>query len=106
VNGYAAIAAAVNELARWADEALAGGKPPKWVAQCEVERAREIAWAATLAADGKLAPGALDAILRPPEADGDTVMLPRRQPQQQAPGRHRGGRVARWVRGWIAWLRG
>jgi hypothetical protein len=106
VNGYAAIGAAVDQLAREMDDALAGGKPPKWVAQRGAQRAREVAWAATMAGNGKLAPAALDVILRPAEADGDTVMLPRRQPQQQAPGRHRGGRVARYVRGWIAWLRG
>ena len=104
MNGYSAIAAAVNDLAKGIDDALAGGEPPKWVAQRAVKRAREVAWAATMAGNGKLAPAALDVILRAGAGDGDTVTLRCRQPEPQPSGPRR-GRLAGYVRRQVARMR-
>jgi hypothetical protein len=43
MTGYRAIAAALEALARWIDDQLAGGGPAKWVAQQASTAAREIA---------------------------------------------------------------
>jgi hypothetical protein len=92
-EGYSAIAAALIDLTRQAEDALAGGQPPKAVAQWSVGEARQIAWWATLVSDGKLAPAALDNMLR---GEGqDTLMLARPRPEPPTPGPW--GRVVRYV---------
>ncbi len=75
MNGYEAISAALTDLARWAEDALAGGDPPKWVAQQEYERTRHIAFLATLAGSGRLTEAALAGILQGDQGDGDTLTL-------------------------------
>ena len=100
-EGYQAIAAALIDLTRQAEDALAGGQPPKAVAQWSVGEARQIAWWATLVSDGKLAPAALDNMLR---GEGqDTLMLARPRPEPPAVGYW--GRVVRFVRERVAQVR-
>jgi hypothetical protein len=54
VNGFEAIAASLGDLAEWAEDSVAGGKPPMWVIQQSTERTRPIALLATLTGKGKL----------------------------------------------------
>ena len=95
MNGYEAISAALTDLARWAEDALAGGEPPKYVAQQEYERTRHIAFLATLAGSGRLTEAALAGILQGDQGDGDTLTLG--HPGLQPSGR-RWSRAVRYIR--------
>ena len=46
MEGYSAIATALTDLADWAENAIAGGEPARYVAQQEYERTRHIAFLA------------------------------------------------------------
>jgi len=54
VSAYFEIAAALESVARWIDDQLAGGSPPKWVAQEAAGADREIAGLARLADRGEV----------------------------------------------------
>ena len=107
MNGFEALAGAISDLADSAEDAVAGGAPPAAVIQESVERTRAVAYAATMAARGRIAPDDLGAMLG---RDGnDTLMLRPGQsgPEPQPPGRHRGRGAVRCVRQWLAraWAR-
>lgn len=104
MNGYEAIGAALTDLAGWAEDALAGGEPPRYVAQQEYERTRHIAFLAALAGNGRLTGAALAGLLRGDQGDGETLTLGR--PAVQPPGRRK-RRPARYIRQWLAgiWAR-
>ena len=104
MNGYSALAAALTDLAEWAEDELAGGKPPTWVAQQEYERTRHIAFLATLTGTGKLTEAALAGLLQGDQGDGETLTLGRAGVQ---PSGGQGWRAVRSVRQWAAraWAR-
>jgi hypothetical protein len=52
MTGYLVVAALLNALAGWADDALAGGAPPKHVAQELIIMMRYVAGLARLADTG------------------------------------------------------
>lgn len=97
MNGYEAIAASLSDLANWSEDELASAVPPKHVAQQVAERTRQIAYAASMAARGRIAPDDLGGMLG--RDGGDTLMLGR--PAVKPSVRHRGRRAVQWVRRWI-----
>jgi hypothetical protein len=100
-EGYAAIAEALDDLARQVEDALAGGDPPKWVAQQGAERARAIAYMAARAGKGTLAPDGLDGLLH--GDGGETMTLRRPKPEPELPGLW--GRAVRYARERVAKVR-
>lgn len=102
MNGYEAIAASLSDLANWSEDELASAVPPKHVAQQVAERTRQIAYAATMAARGRITPDDLGGYLGRDQGDGETLMLGR--PAVKPSGRHR-GRAWQSVRQWLgrAW---
>jgi hypothetical protein len=99
VNGYEALAGALSDLADSAEDAVAGGAPPAHVVQQAAERAKQIAWAATMAGRGRIAQDDLCRWLGRDGGEMETLMLGR--PAVKPPGRHR-GRVWQSVRHWLA----
>jgi hypothetical protein len=109
VNGFEALAGALSDLADSAEDAVAGGAPPAYVVQQATERARQIAWAATMAARRRIAQDDLCTWLGRDGGDGDTLMLgrPRPEPEPEPSVWHRAWRkVRREISGARAWVRG
>jgi hypothetical protein len=99
VNGFEALAGAIADLADSAEDAVAGGAPPAYVVQQAAERAKQIAYAATMAGRGRIAPDDLGGYLGRDGGDGETLMLGR--PAVKPAGRHRGRSAVQCVRRWI-----
>ena len=55
VSGYSEIAAALESVARWIDDQLTAGSPPKWIAHQAAKADRELA-ALAREADREVAP--------------------------------------------------
>ena len=107
MNGYSALAAALTDLAGWAEDALAGGEPARHVAQQEYERTRHIAFLATLTGNGKLTEAALAGLLQGDQGDGETLTLGRPRPGPEPSGWCRAWRaVRREISGARAWIKG
>jgi hypothetical protein len=100
VNGFEALAASLTDLADSSEDAVAGGAPPAHVVQQENERVRQIAYAASMAARGRIAPDDLGGMLGRDQGDGETLMLGHLRRKPEPSGRHR-GRVWQSVRRWI-----
>jgi hypothetical protein len=94
VNGYEALAGAISDLADWAEDAVAGGDPsPRAVIQQATERQRQIAYAASMAARGRIAPDDLGGMLG--QDSGDTLMLGHGRPVPEPSGWRRAWRAVR-----------
>jgi hypothetical protein len=105
--GFEAIAASLTDLADSAEDAVAGGAPPAHVVQQATERAKQIAWAATMAGRGRIGPDDLSRWLgRDGDGGGgDTLTLGRPRIEPQPSGWRRAWRkVRRGLAG--AWRRG
>jgi hypothetical protein len=104
MNGYEALAGALSDLANWSEDELASAVPPKHVAQQVTERARQIAWAATMAGRGRIGPDDLCRWLgRDGEGGGDTLTLGRPRTEPEPSGWRRAWRaVRREVAGLVA----
>jgi hypothetical protein len=101
-TGFEAIADALTDVAKWSEGEFADGKPPKRVVQETADFTRQIAYAAMMAARGRIPPDELDYMLR--GESGETLTLGRPRSEPERPGRHRGRRVALSVRRWLARL--
>jgi hypothetical protein len=86
VNGFEVIAADLDD-GDWAEGELAGSKPLKWVIQETADRNRQIAYAAMMAARGRITPDDLAPMLG--RVGEETLMLGRRGPDPKPSGRHR-----------------
>jgi hypothetical protein len=104
MNGFEALAGALKDLADSAEDAVAGGDPPRHVVQQSAERARQIAWAATMAGRGRIGPDDLCRWLgRDGEGGGDTLTLGRPHAEPEPSGWRRAWRaVRREVAGLVA----
>jgi hypothetical protein len=98
VNDLKAIAEALTDLADSAENAVAGGAPAAYVVQQATERAKQIAYAVTMAARGRIAPDDLGGMLG---GDGnETLMLGHPRPAPEPSGWRRAWRAVRaWVKG-------
>jgi hypothetical protein len=101
VNGFEALAGAISDLADSAEDAVAGGAPPAYVVQQATERAKQIAWAATMAARGRITPDDLGGYLGRDQGDGETLMLGHPRRKAEPSGRHR-NRPWQSLRQWLA----
>jgi hypothetical protein len=107
MNGFEALAASLTDLADSAEDAVAGGAPPAYVVQQATERAKQIAWAATMAGRGRIAQDDLCRWLGRDGGEMDTLMLGRPVPVQEPSGWYRAWRkVRREISGVRAWVRG
>jgi hypothetical protein len=107
VNGYEALAGAISDLANLAEDAVAGGAPPAHVVQQATERAKQIAWAATMAGRGRIAQADLCRWLGRDDGEMETMMMGRAGAEPELSWRRRAWRaVRREISGARAWVRG
>jgi len=106
-GGFEAIAGALRDLADWSENEVAAAVPPRHVIQQSADRTRQIAWAAAMAARGRIAQDDLCRWLGRDGGEMETLMLGRPAPEPEVSGWQRAWRkVRREISGARAWVRG